>query len=292
MITAILVAALAVGPATGVTDARGPSTQVADTVVRVERGVLLSVDNSRGEVVIRGWSRDEVRVRGDLSARQTLDVVRTGSTLRVRPRTHQGGPRDADLEIDVPVWMDVRVDGNQVDVVVRGTGGEISVETISGDVLVEGGSGLVRLRSIQGEIEVRGARGRIEAMSVNEDVSLTDVEGDIYVEATNGDVTLRGIRSSATRATTVNGDIVYEGSIRESGRYVFSTHNGDIVVTLPENTSATVSVSTYHGEFQSDFPVRLTGTTRDRQFKFTLGAGSAGIELESFNGEILLRRPR
>jgi DUF4097 and DUF4098 domain-containing protein YvlB len=178
-----------------------------------------------------------------------------------------------------------------VDVRVEGTRSEVSVETVGGDVSVEGGAGLVSVRSIQGEITVRGTRGRVEAMSVNEEVSLTAITGDIYVETTNGDVTIRETRSSAARATTVNGDVVYEGSIEEDGRYVFSTHNGDVSVTIPDNAGATVSVSTYHGEFESEFPVRLTGTTRDRQFTFTLGSGSARIELESFNGEIQLRRP-
>lgn len=282
MITAILWAALLAGP----------MPLPGDTLIPVARGVRLSVDNSRGEVAIRGWDRNEVRIRSDLSGGESVDVVRSGSALRVRPRARHGRVKDADFEMDVPRWMDVRVEGNQVAVTVRGTEAEVSVETIGGDISVEGGGGLISVRSIQGDITVRGSRGRVEAVSVNEDVSLSDIQGDIYVETTNGDVTMRGILSAATRATTVNGDIVYEGSIRESGRYVFSTHNGDVQLTLPQNASATVSVSTYHGEFESDFPVRLTGTTRDRQFKFTLGTGSAAIELESFNGEILLRRPR
>jgi DUF4097 and DUF4098 domain-containing protein YvlB len=104
-------------------------------------------------------------------------------------------------------------------------------------------------------------------------------------------VTMSGIRSASTRATTMNGDIEYDGTIRDNGRYVFSTHNGDLAVSVPPNANTTVSVSTYHGEFESDFPVRLTGTGQDRQFTFTLGSGSARIELESFNGEIRLYRP-
>lgn len=281
MVTAILMAALVLAP----------SPQAADTVIRVDRGVSLGVDNFQGDVVVRAWDRDAVRVRADLSSRQRLDVVRSGSQVRVRARTIQGGPLEADFEIHVPRWMDVRVEGNQVDVKVEGTAAEISVETIGGDIQVQGGSGLVRLRSIQGDIAVRGARGRVEVVSVNEEILLDDIQGDIHVETTNGDVTMRGIRSATTRATTVNGDIVYAGTIDPSGRYVFSTHNGDVLVSMPPNASATVSVSTYHGEFQSEFPVRLTGTSRDRQFTFTLGSGSARVELESFNGEIVLRRP-
>lgn len=281
MITTILMAALVLSP----------PPQVGDTLIQVERGEGLSVDNFQGDVVVRAWNRNAVRVRADLSSRQQLDVVRSGGQVRVRARTIQGGPREANFQIDVPGWMDVRVEGNRVDVTVEGTSGEIGVETVGGDIQVEGGNGLIRLRSIQGEIAVRQARGRVEVVSVNEEIVLDDVEGDIYVETTNGDVTMRGIRSSTTRATTVNGDVHYAGTILDGGRYVFSTHNGDVLVTLSPDASATVSVSTYHGEFQSEFPVRLTGTSRDRQFTFTLGSGSARVELESFNGEILLRRP-
>ncbi|NIP82694.1 MAG: DUF4097 family beta strand repeat protein [Gemmatimonadetes bacterium] len=268
-----------------------PVTLQADTVIPVERGARLDVDNFRGEVVVDVWSRSAVRVRADLSRDQRVEVVRSGSVVRVRPATRRGGPQEADLEITVPEWLHLRVEGNQVDVSVRGTKAEITVETVGGDIEVEGGAGLVNVRSIQGELEIRGARGRIEAVSVNEEITLEDVDGDLYVETTNGDVTMRGIRSSGTRATTVNGDIVYEGTIRDNGRYVFSTHNGDVAVSVPPEANTTVSVSTYHGEFESDFPVRLTGTGRDRQFTFTLGSGSARLELESFNGEIRLFRP-
>lgn len=271
--------------------AAGSAALQADTVIPVDRGTRLDVDNFRGEVVVDVWSRSAIQVQGDLSRDQVIEIVRSGSVVRVRPRTRNGGPREADLGITIPEWMDVHVEGNQVDVSVRGTSGEIIIETVGGDVEVEGGTGLVSVRSIQGELDIRRARGRIEAESVNEEITLEDVDGEIYVQTTNGDISMSGIRSASTRATTVNGDIQYDGTIRDNGRYVFSTHNGDLAVSVPPDANTTVSVSTYHGEFESDFPVRLTGTGRDRQFTFTLGSGSARIELESFNGEIRLYRP-
>ncbi len=281
MYTPILIAALALA-----------SPQAADTIIPVEEGTRLVVDNFRGEVIVQAWDRSEVRVLGDLDRRQVLDASQTGSMLRIRARTLNGGPQDADFRITVPRWMDVSVNGNQVDVEVRGTEGEIDVETVGGDVTIEGGRDRISVRSIQGEVQVRSARGRVEAVSVNEEITLRDIEGEVYVETTNGDVTLRDVRSAWARATTVNGDILYHGTILDDGRYAFSTHNGDLEVTVAEGANVTVSVSTFHGEFESEFPVRLTGTTKDRQFNFTLGSGRARLELESFNGEILLRRPR
>lgn len=279
MLIPLMMAALATMPA------------AQDTVIPVERGVRLQVENHRGEVTVTTWDRNAVRVRAtDMGDRQRLAATRSGSVLRVRPDGFRGHD-DADLEIVAPSWMDIRVEGNQLDVGIRAGEGEVSVETVGGDVVVEGGAGLVSVRTIQGEVGIRGARGRIEAVSVNEDVTLVDVGGDLYVETTNGDITLRDVRSTSVRATTVNGDIEYAGTIRDNGRYIFATHNGDASVTVPRESNATVTVSTYHGEFESDFPVRLTGATRDRQFTFTLGSGSARLELESFNGDIRLVRP-
>lgn len=278
--TVLMIAALIGGPA-----------EAADTVIAVQPGTRLDVSNQRGEVVIRAWDRDAVRVRADLSSRQRLDLNRNGTVLLVRPVRTGGGPADADLDIDIPRWMDVALDGTRLDVTITGAGGEISVETVDGEIEVDGGVGLVTLRSVQGEVKLRNARGRIEVNSVNEDIELSDIEGEIQAESTNGSVEIRNARAGAVRALSMNGDIDYDGTLEDRGRYVFTTHNGDVRITVPTGTNATVSVATYQGEFESEFPVRLTGTTRDRQFTFTLGSGTARIELESFNGEIHLVRP-
>jgi DUF4097 and DUF4098 domain-containing protein YvlB len=267
----------------------GPTTQ-ADTVFAVAPGTRLEVENRRGEVVIRAWDRQEVRIRADLSSRQNLEILRSGSMLRVAPHT-RGGSAEVDLDLDVPRWLDLSVQGNELDVTVTGSEAEIAIETVGGDIAVEGGAGLLTLRSIQGEVVVTGARGRVEATSVNEDVTLIDVDGEIQTETTNGELELRNIRADVVRAFAMNGDIEYDGTIRDGGRYVFTSHNGDLEVTVAEDANATVTVATYQGEFESEFPIRLTGTTGDKQFSFTLGSGSARVELQSFNGEIKLIRP-
>src|SRR5207253_7387883 len=92
------------------------------------------------------------------------------------------------------------------------------------------------------------------------------------------------------RSSDLNGDIVYDGTIKEGGRYRFSTHDGDLRVSIPEKSSVSVSVSTFNGDFSACFPVQLTGKTKHR-FSFTIGSGSARLELESFDGDIRLCRP-
>jgi hypothetical protein len=52
-----------------------------------------------------------------------------------------------------------------------------------------------------------------------------------------------------------------------------------------------VAVSTFNGEFESEFPVPLRGTRKGKGFNFSLGSGSAQVTLESFQGTIQLVRP-
>jgi DUF4097 and DUF4098 domain-containing protein YvlB len=126
---------------------------------------------------------------------------------------------------------------------------------------------------------------------VNDGVNVTDARGDVVVNAINGDILLDRVESSMVEATTVSGDVLFLGGMRDRGRYSFSTHNGDLFLGMPESANATVSVSTFNGEFESGFPVQIENTRRGKRFNFTMGSGSALVNLDSFNGTIQLQRP-
>jgi hypothetical protein len=65
-------------------------------------------------------------------------------------------------------------------------------------------------------------------------------------------------------------------------------------VGLGSANNATVFVRTFQGDFTADFPVQLPEGQNPRsgskRFNFTLGSGSARIELQSFGGDIVLAR--
>jgi hypothetical protein len=58
--------------------------------------------------------------------------------------------------------------------------------------------------------------------------------------------------------------------------------------------NATVSVSTFSGDLESDWPITITpGPGRrmhGQEWEFTVGNGGARLNLESFSGTIYLRR--
>jgi putative adhesin len=267
------------------------AAQQVDTTVNVGRGQRLDVSAYGGEVTVRAWNRNAVRVEASTSSRDRVEVSSSATAVSVRTQGRHGPPEDVDLKISAPTWIGLKISGVHTNARVDGIRAPITVETVEGEVNVNGGEGLVSLRSVQGSVSLRNAKGRISVNSVNEDVAVINSSGEVMAETVNGEIKLRIIEAASVDANTVNGDISYAGPIRDGGRYSFSTHNGDITLTIAEGTNASVAVSTYNGEFESEFPVPLQGTRKGKGFNFTLGSGSAQVTLESFQGTIQLVRP-
>jgi DUF4097 and DUF4098 domain-containing protein YvlB len=264
-----------------------------DQTVPVQKGTRLDVNNFAGDVNIKTWDKDSVRIEVSHSDRETVDIKSGDQTLTIRSRSVRGGPpRSLDYTISVPTWMAITVGGTYADVTMEGVGGDVAVETTRGDVTVRGGNGFIALKSVQGEITLEKAKGRMEIRGINESIHLADISGDLSAETTNGSIILDRIDSANVDLYTVNGDISYDGPIKDKGAYRLTTHNGMIAMALPEKVNATLMVRTYNGGFKSTFPLNL-GPDQDRRKRFTLtlGSGSAHVELESFGGTIALRRP-
>jgi DUF4097 and DUF4098 domain-containing protein YvlB len=271
-----------------------PLWQQTDTIVPVDPDTRLEVSQMGGVVVVRTWDRSEMRVVSDHSSRERVEISRSGRVVKVRAKRDRGVAHSVDFEITIPASMDVEISGTFLDIDIEGVQGEVSAHTTQGDVRLVGGGRYVNLHSIQGEVTCTGARGRLEIGSVNGSVRVRDVVGEIAGETVNGSIILEDVQSSAVELVTTNGDIYYGGTVESDGRYFFSNHNGDLTLAVPGSINATVSVSTFSGEFDSDFPVTLTETrSGGKRFSFVLGLGDGGarIELESFAGTIRLRRP-
>ena len=276
---------LVAGAAPALAHAQAP----VDTVIAVDPGGRLDVENFRGSVTVNAWDRNEVRVMAE-GPRNAVRIHGGGSSVTVRTE-HQHGHRSVDYRLTVPATMDLTIHGVDTDVTIRGAGGRLQVHTVNGDISAEGGSGVVELNSVQGSVSLSGGAGRAELTSVNDAVEVSGFRGDLNVSTVNGEVTLRGVESGSVESTTVNGSITYQGSIRSDGWYRFNTHNGEIGVVVPPGTGASVDVSTFNGDFQADFPVTFDQSRSGKKFNFTLGGGGARIELSAFNGTIRLRSP-
>jgi DUF4097 and DUF4098 domain-containing protein YvlB len=266
----------------------------SDQTVDAVKGTRLVLSNNAGEVVVRSWDQDKVRIQATHGARDTVTAETTDMTLRIRTRSTRGPSGLVDYLLTVPKWMPVNLSGTYMDATIEGTTAEVTVETVHGNAKVTGGTGAVSVRSVEGIITIDKASGRVQATTVNEGIRVTNVTGEITAETTNGDIVIENAQTSNLEASTVNGDVTFNGTVRDSGVYRLTTHGGDIRVGLGGAGNATIFVRTFQGDFTADFPVQLpegqTPRSGSKRFNFTLGTGSARIELQSFNGDIILAR--
>jgi DUF4097 and DUF4098 domain-containing protein YvlB len=268
------------------------SAPQTDQTVAVQKGTRLNVNNFAGEVILKTWDKDSVHVIARHQPRSRVNIRQVTGALNI---TSSGsmGPSSVDYEITAPAWMPVRIEGTYNFVTIEGAQAEVYANTVRGDVIIRGGTGVITAKSVEGEVDIQGARGKVTVSSVNEKIKIANTSGEITAEAVNGDITMTGIDSTSVDVSTVNGDIVYEGRVADGGHYSFNTHNGDITLGLPENTNATLSLRTYQGSVSTDFTLAgfdRNQAQRGRRVTATLGNGSADVTLETFGGEIRLRK--
>ena len=273
---------------TGLTLLQGGSAR--DTTVTLQRGDRVEVRDLRGEVTVDTWDRATLEISGASGGARAVSVSRTGNRVLVEAAGRRSRSTDIRLTLRVPSWVALDLQGRELDVTVRGVGGAVSVQNVSGDIRIAGTRGDLDLSSVESQIDVRDAHGSVRAQSQGGDVRLTRVVGDVDAGSGDGDVRMDGVQSSSVRAQTLDGDVYFAGPMAKGGTYTFSVHDGDVTLVIPRSTGARVKVATFDGEFSSEFPVTLQHYTGAGRFEFTLGGGGAEASIEVFDGEIRVQQ--
>lgn len=264
-----------------------------DETVPVQRGTRLTINNYAGEVVIHSWDKDQIHVVARHQARTEVSIKNNANVVVISASGARGRQGSVDYEITAPSWMPVRTEGTYNFVTIEGVQAEVFANTVRGDVLVKGGTGSITAKSVEGEVDVEGARGKVNVSSVNEKIKIANTTGEVTAESVNGSITMTGMDATSVDASSINGTITYEGRIADRGHYDFETHNGDLLLGLPDNLNATFTIRTYQGSFSTDLPLQGVGRNelqRGRRVTTTLGNGSADVNLETFGGGIRLQR--
>lgn len=261
---------------------------IRDTTFAVRSGQRLSVDDFGGSITVTAWNQDRIRISAPSSSDPfTVD----GGSINVRVNSQgDGGPGESELTIQVPTWMELELSGNEVDITTRGVRAAISASTVQGSVNIDGGEGTVEANSVEGDVVIANVRGRVNVNTTEGTATISNISGtELDIETVDGDIEMTNITVPNIDANTVDGNIRWSGTLAAGGTYRFTTHDGDVNLAISGEPDATVSVETFDGSLESDWPVQLHGTNQ-RRMQFTLGSGRARLELSSFDGTISLKR--
>ena len=140
-------------------------------------------------------------------------------------------------------------------------------------------------------------------------IIVENVSGEIEVESVNAGMSLKNISGSVVAGST-NGDIeVTLAQVTPGKPMSFVTFNGDIDVTLPADTKASLKIKSNMGEIYSDFDVSLksvpvktseSGQKEGGKFRISLERAVVGMingggpeyVFENFSGNIYIRKKK
>ena len=256
----------------------------------------VEVSNVAGSVEVRGWSRNEVEVTGDLGGRvEELVFERDDNNILIKvkvPRNSNGGI-SSDLYIKVPQASALIVNTVSADIDVADVEGEQSLQAVSGDVSTEAHGEDIELGSVSGDVEVEGDNNatRSKLNTVSGDVDAENLAGEIQADSVSGDVTIVGGRFERSKVETVNGDIVLHAGFDDGGRMDIETVNGSVDVDFGGDVSARIDIETFNGSIRNCFgpeSVRTSKYAPGRELKFTEGDGSGRISIQTLNGSVRL----
>jgi hypothetical protein len=259
------------------------------------RDVEVSILNIAGSLKITGWDRDSVVVMGTVhdTPAERFIVHRSGAGVKA-------GIWDTTVERAEPSHVEVRVPA----------GARLTVRTGSASVFVSGVEGGIEVNSVRGDVEIRGSPREVFAESMMGSIVLdvrtplartktvtaaARIHGritDLTATSVSGSVLLENAEIERGSFESVDGELRFVGRVMPRAVLGFVTHGGAIEFLLPADTDAAFRVGSYAGALTSEFsaPVRSTASKiKGSDQGFTLGAGSAQVNVRTFRGRVVVR---
>jgi hypothetical protein len=267
---------------------------------KVERKIPLGMEgalrivNMVGSVVVHGWGKDTVMVRGTLGAGDNFYMGGgyAGAKMFVEA-VNDRDPKPARLEVWVPARVRLWVKTATANIDVSGVDGGLDLYVVSGTIDVTGNPHELNAEAIDGDIHITGSPAWVRAKSATGTIIFHGASSDAAFSTVSGAVKVDGGVFERTKIETVTGNINFSGRLDRSGAFDFDTHSGTIDIAIPDKTAASFSVVTIAGGItnnvskNSPIPGRFG---RGAELTMDTNGGGAKVSVRTFKGPVILRR--
>lgn len=263
-----------------------------DTTFAFDKSGTVTVSATDGDVVVTGVAGNQIHVRASSDGDNLRLDASASRVMLEATRLRSNG--DSHLELSVPFGTRIIARTQSGDIGVHGTRGEVEVHAQSGDITIDDVANRLDVNTLSGDITVRTVAGDAVIATTSGTVKLSEIRGNADVGTVSGDIELRGVTAKTVRAKTTSGDVTFDGLIDPAGRYELVAHSGDVNLHIQRDASAQLTVSTWNGGIDSQFPITLRpgehgiGSSNSKKFTFEIGGGAARITAETFSGDVTI----
>ena len=290
----------------------------------VNPGASITLENLSGDITITSWDGKQVEMTaaktGNPDHFNNVEIYISADASRLNIRTRYSNnrtnvsvrydlkvPRDVVLDSVESVSGGIKIVGINGRVTARSTSGGIEIVGINGRVTARSTSGRVHvsditgfstINSVSGRVVAENIKGDIVAESVSGDVRIGRVQGSVQAKSVSGDVFINNNSPSETdlAASAVSGAIRFDGRLNPTGQYEIKCYSGDVILNLPADSNFVIYVSTSSGSIKSDFDIKENRNIRKKGkseiFDGVIGSGGPIVDLQTFSGDILIRKTR
>jgi DUF4097 and DUF4098 domain-containing protein YvlB len=258
----------------------------------------VEVSNVSGRIEVAGWDQERVEVTGTLGrGAEALEFRTQGRHTLIRVKYPSGTKNvgASELRIRMPVESRLVVASVAADVEIRDLRGAQRANSVSGDIETVMFSEDVQLKTVSGDIRLvgTGSPGLLTITTVSGDVEVRSVAGEIVLQTVAGDLDVASEQLERARIRTTNGDATLHTGLAPEARIEMEAVNGTLSLVLKgEQSDAEYTLETFNGRIENAFgpePVRTSRYAPGTELRFTIGEGSARVNMETLNGAIILR---
>ncbi|WP_196140569.1 DUF4097 family beta strand repeat-containing protein [Aliikangiella sp. G2MR2-5] len=268
-----------------------------DKSLDVEANGQVEINNTRGEITVKGWDKNQVRVKGtldDLTEKFIFETSGDKTTIKVKlprntgHRSHDGSK----LEVWLPQSSSMSFTGVATDLKVEKVEGGVEINSVSGDLKISQIKKRTYVNNVSGDIDANEIEGKFEISTVSGDLKAKISASQISVSGVSADLDINAASFERVKASTVSGSIKLKGQMLANGEIKMSSVSGDAYYYFTDNFDAKVSLETAPGgrvvnEFNDVEP--QTSFIDSQSLAFTSGEGSGVIRMSTVSGDIGLK---
>lgn len=257
----------------------------------------VEISNVSGRIDVEAWDQDRVEVTGTLGRGAERLEFKTRDRHTLVQVVHPSESRNigpSELVVRMPRASRLVVVSVSADVMVRGVHGAQRVQSVSGDITTAMVKEDVQLKTVTGDIQVDGndSPGLLTITTVSGDANVRAVAGEVILQTVSGKFDIDSDQLARARIRTTNGDAFLRSGLAKGARVEMEAVSGTLNLVIADEPDAEFTIETLNGEIDNAFgpePVRTSRYGPGSELRFTTGAGSARVTMETINGDIILR---
>jgi hypothetical protein len=261
-------------------------TERFEQTFAVGQAAQLTVANIVGSITVESAERDDIHIAAvkrldgcrepectEIKLNQEGDHVSARTLLRGENRWRGLVRKNQACAVDYTIYVPTHC--------------AVEIHQVSGTVHANGVNERLTVNAVEGTVELREITGRAQVKAVSATVNGNNWRGQARVDTVSGAVKVGHAELSRVKANTISGDLLFETSLAEHGRYDFHSISGDVTLCLHPEEGVDSQGTTISGHLVCDLPHEFARRTRGG-WHAKVNGGGPPVRFTSVSGDLEL----